>query len=558
MSGFDKEGLYFLPLGGAEEVGFNLYVYAAGGKLIVVDCGYGFLNDDYPGMDMGMADSTFLDNYVDDIEALFITHAHEDHFGAVARVWPKLKCPIYGTEFTLKHVRRRLDENKIQYLEKDLIEVGDNGVVKLPDFEVKFAYMVHTTPQNACLLIKSKYGNAVHATDWRLDDEAIAELGKTNFEALEAFGCEGVDMFIGDSTNLATEKVQHTEMDIRQNLIDLVPRFKNTLVATCFASNVMRMESLMIAADRAGRTPVISGMSLIQNANIAKECGYLKNAPKYLEAREATDIPLDKILYICAGSQGNYRSGLYRIVNEENKNISLGNGDAIIFSSEIIPGNEDKIEAMQEKLRLRGVEVISKEEYVVHTTGHGGKAEIKIMYDLLKPRIVLPVHGDKRYLREHARFATSLGVEQVVNARNGDVMLYNKGTIELVEQVSTDIIGIDRNQLTSLNSQLVKNRRRLMYNGSLYISTVFAEDWTLEDLQISSIDIMEEGEFNRFAEEIKEKMIKDIPIHVELLKHKENAIIDYIKAKIRKFIFVKTDIKPVVFMHFYKKGKSEE
>ncbi|MDD4556935.1 MAG: ribonuclease J [Alphaproteobacteria bacterium] len=553
MQGFDKEGIYFLPLGGAEEVGFNLYVYAVNGKLIVVDCGFGFLNDDFPGMDMGMADSSFLDNYVDEIEALFITHAHEDHFGAIAHLLPKLKCPVYATEFTLKHIRRRLDERKVHYDDNRLIEVADNGVVKLPDFEVKFAYMVHTTPQNACLLIKSKYGNVVHATDWRLDDEALAELGKTNFTALEEFGRLGVDLLVGDSTNLATEKVQLTEMDIRKSLINLVPQFKNTLVATCFASNVMRLESLLIAADKAGRTPVISGMSLIQNAKIAKECGYLQNAPKFLEAREATDIPLDKVLYICAGSQGNYKSGLYRIVNEENKNVSLGNGDAIIFSSEIIPGNEDKIEAMQEKLRLRGVEVISKEEYTVHTTGHGGKAEIKIMYDLLKPRVVLPVHGDKRYLREHARFAKSLGVEQVVNALNGDVMLYHQGKIERVEQVSTDIIGIDRKQLTSLNSQLVKNRRRLMYNCSLFVSVVFASDWTLEDLQISSIDIIDESDFNVLVEEIKAKMLVEIPVHVELLKHKEAAIIDYIKSRIRKYVFNQTDIKPVMFMHFYKK-----
>lgn len=553
MASFDKDGLFFLPLGGAEEVGFNLYVYAVNGKLIVVDAGYGFLNDDYPGMEMGMADAEFLEQYSENVEAMFITHAHEDHFGAIGHVWPKLRCPIYATGFTLGHVLARMSEHKINDYDMYIHEVCDGETIILDSFEVKFAYLVHSTPQNSALLIKTRYGNVVHATDWRFDDGTI-DILSTNIEALEAFAKEGADVLVCDSTNVSDEKEQkHTEMDVRTSLMELIPQFKNTLVATCFPSNIVRLESLMMAAQAAGRTPVVAGMSLIRNIRIAKECGYLHNVPDYLEARAATDIPLDKILYICAGSQGNYRSALARIVNEENKNIILGEGDAIIFSSQIIPGNEQKIERMQEKLRLRGVDVITKEEYVVHTSGHGGKSDISKMYEILKPKVLIPVHGEKRFLREHARFAMSFGIEQVVNVRNGDVILLNNSKVELVEQIPTDIIGIDRNQLTSLNSELVKNRRRIMYNDSVFISVVFGSDWELEDLQISSIDVLEDSAWKELSNEIKEKMLVEIPQHVKILEYKEAPIIDFIKSKIRKYIYNKTDIKPVVFMHFFMK-----
>lgn len=555
MNCFNKEGLYFVALGGAEEVGFNMYAYAVDGKIIVVDCGYGFLNDDFPGIDLGFADPGFLEAYQEDIEAIFITHAHEDHFGAIAQVWPKLRCPIYAADFTLGHIAHRLREYKLEN-DVELHSINKNRVVKLKNFEVEYVSVVHSLPDNSALFIKTKYGNAFHATDWRFDDGQMSFM-PTNVERLREIAKEGVDLYIGDSTNLNHECSGPSEAVIRQNLIELVPTFKNTLVATCFASNIARLESLILAAHAADRTPVIAGMSMIQNINIAKECGYLENLPPYVEAKQAQDIPLDKMLYICAGSQANYRSGLTRIVNGENKNLILGKGDAIIFSSQIIPGNEEKIERMQEKLRDAGVDVISSEEYQVHTSGHACKDDVKKMYEILKPKIVLPVHGDKRNIRAQKRFALECGVGDVALARNGDVMLLNHGKIECVGEIPTDIIGVDRNQLTSLNSQLIKNRKRIAYNASLYISVVFDACWNLLDLQISSIDILEEEAFKKLAEEIKADVIRTIPTEVVKLNHKQPQIEEYIRAKIRKMVFKATDIKPVTYMHFYKIGSQQ-
>ena len=553
-----KEGFYFIALGGAEKVGMNMYAYICEGKIIVVDAGYDFLNDDFPGMELGLADPSWLENYKDCIEAMFITHSHEDHFGAIAHIWPKLRCPVYATDFTIGHIVPRLREFKLDG-EVELISVNENPIVKLANFEVEYVPVVHSLPENSALRIKTKYGTIFHATDWRFDDGNI-EFLQTAYKRLQEIGNQGIDLYVGDSIPMAHGATQPSEMEIRQNLIELMPKFKNTLVATCFASNIARMESLILAAHACGRTPVIAGMSLIQNMNIAKECGILKDVPYYVEAKQAMDIPLDKMLYICAGSQGNYRSGLTRIVNGENKDIKLGKGDAIIFSSQIIPGNEEKIERMQEKLRDAGVEVISSEEYMVHTSGHGTKEDIKKMFSFLHPKVVIPVHGDKRAIRQQKRYTEELdcGVQQVLIVRDGDVVLINSGKAEIVGLVPTDELGFDRKKLISLGSQLVKNRRRIAYNCSLFITAVLSEDWQVEDLEITSIDILEEDDFKALAEDIKQEMLQTIPQEVVKLNYRPQAVKEYIAAKIRKKVFNATGIKPVTFIHFYKKPSAEE
>lgn len=552
---FNREGIYFIALGGAEEVGFNMYAYIVDGKIIVVDAGYGFLNDDFPGIELGLADSSFLENYQDRIEALFITHAHEDHFGAIAHIWPKLQCPVYAADFALGHIHKRLAEYKLDGI-VETHSINTQRRIKLQNFEVEFVPVVHSLPDNSMLMIRTRYGNIVHGTDWRMDDGKMSFM-PTDYQRLSDIAAEGIDLYVGDSTNMAHDVSGPSESEIRESLINLVPNYKNTLIATCFASNIARLESLILAAHAADRTPVIAGMSMIQNINIAKECGYLPDLPAYVEAKQAMDIPLDKMLYICAGSQANYRSGLNRIVNGENKEIKLGKGDAIIFSSQIIPGNEEKIERMQEKLRDAGVDVISSEEYLVHTSGHACKDDIKKMYEILHPKMVLPVHGDKRNIRAQKRFALECGVQDTVIARNGDVVLIKDGKAEIIGEVPTALLGVDRNQITNLGSQLIKNRKRIAFNCSLFISMVFDECWKLEDLQISSIDILEENDFIELRERVLEHVVPEIPEIVIRHDHRIKQIQEYINAAIRKDIFKETGIKPVVFSHIYKRGENQ-
>lgn len=542
MSDFKKDGIYFLPLGGADEIGMNMFVYAVNGKIIVVDAGYGFLNDNFPGMDMCYASPEFLENYREDILGLFITHGHEDHLGAIAQIWPSLQCPVYGTDFSLGLVKERLSEYKLQDM-VPLISVNHNPVVSLGDFTVEFIFIAHSIPETSALFIKTPYGNIMHATDWRFDDNKLAMV-KTDFPALKRAAVAGVDIFVCDSTNVMIEEPQASEEEVRENLIRIIPQMQGGIVATCFASNIMRLESLILAARAAGRTPVLAGRSLNTNVKIAKDCGYLQEYHDIHSIEEVEGLTSDKALYICTGSQANYRSAMTLIANDESKYIKLSADDNVIFSSKIIPGNEDKIERLQEKILAKGVNLITEEDYLVHTSGHASKKELKAMYELLNPKIVLPVHGDKKFIREHKRFAKSCGVEDVFSAANGDICLYEQGKISLVEQTTADIMGVDRGRSVSLSSDLVKNRRRIMFNCTLFISACISRELKLKFLDFSSIDILEENEWYVLRTEIL-RQVK--PLIEKKLSERlsRNSAEDFIRGQIRRRIYSATDIKPV-------------
>lgn len=545
MADFKQDGLYFLPLGGADDIGMNMYVYVCDGKMIVVDAGYGFLMDEYPGMDLAYASPEFLDAYTDDIVGLFITHGHEDHLGAIAQIWPHLQCPVYAMDFTLGLIKERLSEFKMADL-VPLVSVNQNRVVEVPNFSVEFISVAHTVPQTCVLAIRTKHGNIVHATDWRFDDEALSMV-QTDFAALKKIADEGVDLLVCDSTNVMLEQKLPSESDVRTNLIKMIPQIEGGLLVTCFASNMVRLESLILAADKANRTPVLLGRSLLTNIQIARDCGYFADLPKVYSIEEAKDIPSDKVMYICTGSQANYRSAMSMIANGESKYVKLDKNDTVIFSSKIIPGNEGKIERMQEKMAEQGATIITEETDLVHTSGHPTKTDLKRMYELLKPAIVLPVHGDKKFIREHKRFASSCGINEVFSTRNGDLCLLKNKHIECVEVVPTDIIGWDRGRPVPLGSQLIKNRRRIAYNCSLFISAVI-KDKELLDLKMSSIDILEEEAWNKLTTDILEKVWSLVARKCAETENK-NQLEDFIRGQIRRRVYAATDIKPVTMLH---------
>ncbi|MBR2137293.1 MAG: ribonuclease J [Alphaproteobacteria bacterium] len=546
MADLTKEGIYFLPLGGADDIGMNMYVYAVNGKMIVVDVGYGFLLD-YPGMEMAYASPDFFDEHQEDILGLFITHAHEDHLGAIAQIWPHLKCPVYAMDFTIGLIKERLNEFKMAD-QVPLISVNQSRNVILPNFNVEFIPVAHSVPQTCALAIRTRYGNVLHATDWRFDDEALSML-PTDYAALQKFADEGVSLFVCDSTNVMLDQKTPTEADVRKNLIRLIPTIEGGIIVTCFASNMMRLESLMLAAEAAGRTPVLLGRSLATCVKIAKECGYLNTGAQACTIEAGKDIPADKALYICTGSQANYRSAMSLIANGESKYVKLDKSDTVIFSSKLIPGNEEKVERMQEKMHDLGATIITNETDLVHATGHACKEDLKKMYDLIKPAIVLPVHGDKRFIREHKRFASACGIKEVFSARNGDVCLLQNNHIHLEDTVITDVLGWDRSHAVSLSSQVIKNRRRIAFNCSMYISAVI-KDKQLLDINVTSIDILNEEDWMNLIDEILQKVR---PLISEKLLVTENRaqIEDFIRGQIRRRVFSATDIKPVTMLHIY-------
>lgn len=547
MTDFKKDGIYFMPLGGADDIGMNMYMYAVDGKIIVVDAGYGFLADSFPGMDLAYASPEFLESYKDDIVGLFITHGHEDHLGAIAQIWPSLQCPVYGMDFSLGLIRERLGEFKMADM-VPLVSVNNNRKVDVENFSVEFIDIAHTVPQTCVLGIRTKYGNILHATDWRFDDEALAMI-PTNFKALQQLADEGVAMLVCDSTNVMIDKKSPSEADVRAHLMDMISQIEGGVIVTCFASNLMRLESIILAAKAANRTPIVVGRTLVTNIKIAKECGYLADLPQVFTIEQAKDVAAENALYICTGSQANYRSALTFIANGESKYIKLDKSDTIIFSSKVIPGNEDKIERMQEKIMEKGATVITDETELVHTSGHACRGDLKKMYDLIKPAIVLPVHGEKSFIREHKRFALACGINEVFSARNGDMCLLKDNHIECVEQVATDVIGWDRSRPVSLSSQLVHNRRRIAYNCSMYISAVI-KGKELIDLKMSSIDILEENEWQKLSEEIL-TVVKPLIEERLQTETRKQAMEDYIRGQIRRRVFAATDIKPVTLLNVF-------
>lgn len=534
-----------MPLGGADDIGMNMYMYAVDGKIIVVDAGYGFLMDNFPGMELAYASPEFLEQYKDDIVGLFITHGHEDHMGAIAQIWPTLQCPVYGMDFSLGLIRERLDEFKMAD-QVPLVSVNNNRMVEVENFSVEFIDIAHTVPQTCVLAIRTKYGNILHATDWRFDDEALAMI-PTNFKALKRFADEGVSMLVCDSTNVLVDKKSPSESEVRENLIKLIPQLEGGVIVTCFASNLMRLESLIMAAAAANRTPVIVGRTLVTNIKIAKECGYLADVPQVFTIEQAKDIAAENALYICTGSQANYHSAMSFIANGESKYIKLDKSDTIIFSSKVIPGNEDKIERMQEKLMEQGATVITDETELVHTSGHACRGDLKKMYDLIKPEIVLPVHGEKSFIREHKRFALSCGIKEVFSARNGDMCLLKNNHIERIEQVFTDIIGWDRSRPVSLGAQVIRNRKRIAFNCSMYISAVI-RGTELLDLQMTSIDILEEDDWLKLSEKILAEVRPLIEKKLEV-ETRRPVLEDYIRGQVRRRVYAATDIKPVTLLN---------
>lgn len=545
----NKNGIYFLPLGGADEIGMNMYAYGVNGKWIVIDAGYGFLNDDYPGMDMCYASPAFLEEFKEDVLGLFITHGHEDHMGAIAQIWPALQCPVYATPFAAGLMKERLKEYNLENA-VDINKVQTGSEITAGDFMVKFVPLVHSVPETCGLFIRTPFGNVFHATDWRFDDGGIKMLS-TDMEELKAVGKAGIDMFVCDSTNVMLDKPQPSESMVRKKLLELIPGIKGGLIVTCFSSNLMRLETLIMAADLAGRTPVLIGKSLISNVKLAKECGYFQDLPNVHTPEQVQGITADKALYICTGSQANYRSALSSIVKGESKYVKLDKNDTIIFSSKIIPGNEEKIERMQEQMIDRGVTVITNETELVHTSGHPSKEELKKMYKILKPKIVFPVHGDKRFIREHKRFALNCGIKEVCSGQNGDMFFLQNGQISKTEEVASDVIGVDRGRAVALSSDLVHNRRRIAYNCSLFISAVISRDNRVEDLEISSIDILEEKAWEELSGEIKEKVIPLIEEKLHNFGGVNAAAKEFIRSRIRKMVYKATDVKPVTFCHIY-------
>ena len=484
--------LLFLPLGGAGEIGMNLNLYGHAGAWLMVDLGITFGDASTPGIDVIMPDPSFIEERRDQLAGLVLTHAHEDHLGAVAYLWDRLRCPVYATPFTAAVLRRKLSEAGL--LERvPLTEIPLSGRFTVGPFAIELITLTHSIPEPNALVIETPVGRVMHTGDWKLDPDPL--VGPTADEkALIRVGEAGVLAMVCDSTNVLVSGDSGSEADVRDTLLDIVGRYENRVAVACFASNVARLETIARVGAAHGRDVALVGRSLWRIYEAAKETGYMQDLPPFLGERDVGYMPRDKVLMICTGSQGEPRSALARIAAGDHPEVSLESGDTVIFSSRIIPGNEISINRMHNRLSELGVQVVTTNEEHVHVSGHPARDELAQMYQWIRPRIAVPVHGEPRHLVAHAKLALECQVPEAVVVQNGSMVCLAPGRAEIIDEVFTGRLAVDGRHLVDLESSAIRDRRRMIYHGSAVATVILGRDGELHGLPIVSLHGIEPGE----------------------------------------------------------------
>lgn len=465
--------LVFLPLGGSGEIGMNLNAYGYGPpdarQWIIVDIGVTFGREDStPGIELILPDPSYLEDVRDDIIGIVLTHAHEDHIGALGWLWPRLKAPCYATPFTAALIREKLRERGL--LEKvPLTEIPLKGQLTLGPFEIDFVTLTHSIPEPNGLAIRTPLGLIWHTGDWKIDPDPL--IGETTDEAkLRQMADEGVLAMVCDSTNVFVEGTAGSEAEVRVKLTEVIKQQKGRVAVTAFASNVARVETALLAAKAAGRTPCLVGRSMHRIVAAAKSVGMLADAPLTIDEEEAGTLPDENVLFLCTGSQGEARAALSRIARGEHRNVSLRQGDTVIFSSRVIPGNEAAIHDMQNAFLERGVELITADDHFIHVSGHPARDELKQMYAWARPRIAVPVHGEKRHIREHVKLALELQIPEAIAPSNGDLIRLAPGPATLIDEVPSGRLYVDGSTIIEAEDEALKDRRRLGAEGAVNVS----------------------------------------------------------------------------------------
>ena len=462
--------LVFVALGGAGEIGMNLNLYGYRGSWLMIDCGVSFADDTMPGLEVFMPDPGFIIDRRDRLAGIVATHAHEDHIGAIPYLWPRFGGTVYATPFTAAVLRRKLIEAGLGE-EVPIVEIPMSGKFTVGPFELELITLTHSIPEPNAVVLRTPLGTVLHTGDWKLDPDPL--VGPTADEAaLRRIGDEGVLAMVCDSTNALRPGEAGSEAEVGRSLVDLVGRCRHRVAVACFATNVARLRSIAAAAAAHDRQVALIGRSLWRIEQAARETGYLEGVPAFLAEDEAPYLPRNKVLYIVTGSQGEPRSALARIARDEHRHVVLEAGDAVIFSSRIIPGNERAIGRLHNKLAGLGVEILTEQDHFVHVSGHPARDELLRMYQMVRPRIAVPVHGEMRHLRAHAKLAEECQVAQAILALNGDMVRLGPAPAAVIARVPVGRWAADGRQILRLDGEAWKNRQRMTYNGAAAATVV--------------------------------------------------------------------------------------
>ncbi|QQS12783.1 MAG: ribonuclease J [Rhodospirillales bacterium] len=462
--------LLFLPLGGAGEIGMNLNLYGCRGKWLMLDLGVTFGDDSTPGLDVLMPDPAFIEERRADLLAIVLTHAHEDHLGAVPDLWPRLRCPVYATPFAASVLKRKLTEAGLED-EVPVTIVPLGGRLSLPPFELEFVTMTHSIPEPNAVAIRTPHGVVLHTGDWKIDPEPLIG-GITDEAALRRLGADGVLAMVCDSTNVFVEGESGSEAGVRDRLAETIRDRPGLVAITCFASNLARVDSAARAAIAADRHPVLIGRALHRMVEAAQENGYLLDFPDTVSARDAGWLPREKVCLICTGSQGEPRAALSTLASGGNRDIGLQAGDTVVFSSRVIPGNEKSIGRLQNQLASLGIEVIADRGSNIHVSGHPARDELARLYQWVRPRIAVPVHGERRHMVEHAALARQCQVPTALVAPNGSVVRLAPGPAAVVDTVASGRLARDGTRLIHVGDSGLRDRRKMLWHGSAVATLV--------------------------------------------------------------------------------------
>ncbi len=548
---FMEDALFFTPLGGAEQFGVNLNTYVCNGDLLAVDCGIGFAGDHLPGIDILLPDPAFLEDHVDELKGVIITHAHEDHIGALAYIWERLQCPVYCSPFTAAVLRKKFDEKGLR--NKKIKVVQPKDTVQIGAFEVQFVPVSHSVPDTCSLIINTPHGRVVHSGDWNLDPAPVTG-APTDEGMFKAAGDAGVLAYIGDSTNSEVNGRSGSEADVSIGLEAEFRKCEGKIAVTMFSSNIGRVISIAKAAKAADRQVGVIGRSLHRMIGCAYECGLLDDIPDFVSEDDLGYLPDDKIVVIMTGSQGEYRAALGKVARGDFKNFSLKRGDTVIFSARAIPGNETAINQVKNNLSAGGVNIITPRDTkeIIHVSGHPCRDEIADMIRWIRPQVVIPVHGERMQLDAHADFVKECQVPQSIVPSNGSLIRLAPGKPEIVDHIETGVLAVDQKRIIKSTHQSISARKKLQFTGAVHASLVVdARGELAADPKLEVIGLLD-------FENKGERQIED-NLHDEILdiledmswddRLEDGRISEELRIGIRRFCDHVLGIKPNTTVH---------
>ena len=544
----NKDELIFCPLGGSGEIGANMNLYAYGPedeqKWIIVDMGVTFADDSIPGIDLIYPDPGFILDKKDDLLGIVLTHAHEDHIGAVVHIWPKLKCKIYATPFTSVLIQEKFKEKKID-ISSYLKIVPLNSKIKLGAFEIDFVTLTHSILEPNGLSITTPLGTILHTGDWKIDPNPLIG-GAIDEEKLKTIGDKGVSAMICDSTNIFSPGRAGSESDVRDSLLKIMKIKTKRILVTSFASNVARMESIFYCAKKTGRSICLVGRSMHRIYKAAKKCGYLKGLLEPVDPRDAKKIAKNKILFLVTGSQGEPMGAMNRIINGTHSDVFLESGDCVIFSSKIIPGNEKKLYKLQNQLVKDGIEVISEESEFVHVSGHPNRDDLREMYDWVKPQCAVPVHGEHRHMIEHMKFAEEMKVPHPVQVENGDIVKLAPGKPHVFDKAPSGRLYLDGNMSVEEDAQSIKDRKNISANGYMEVTILITAKGNIHKRPVLTFRGLPVYDVDEFIYELEEAIEKTTRTFSIKSKKQEFNLIDALKITCRKCAKELTGKRPFI------------